>query len=114
MKRTLKAYLEDISESIALINDYVENLNQKEFERSIEKQDSVIRRFEVIGEATKNLPDSFKKKHPEVLWRKMSGMRDVLIHEYFGADKTRIWNTIKEDLPKLSEQISKILEKEDV
>jgi hypothetical protein len=71
---------------------------------------AVIRSLEVIGEATKNIPKKIRREYSEVPWRKMAGMRDTLIHEYFGIDKSTIWQTLKKDLPKILPLIEKVRE----
>lgn len=105
MKHELQVYLEDILESITKIKEYTGNLNREEFILNPQLQDAVLRRLEIIGEAAKNLPKEFKDRHPEVEWKKVSGMRDVLIHQYFGIIIERVLQTIKEDLPILEKQI---------
>ena len=72
-------------------------------------QDAVIRRLEIIGEATKNIPEEFTKKHSEVPWSGIAKMRDKLIHKYFGVDLDLTWDVLKDDLPSLKEKIKKIL-----
>ena len=82
------------------------------FLKNKEKQNAVIREIEIIGEATKNMSLNFIKKYPDISWRGMTGMRDKIIHHYFGIDLDKIWNVVKYDIPKLKVQIEKILEKE--
>lgn len=113
MKRDLAVYLEDILESIKLIEKYTNSLSYEQFENNIPIQDAVIRRFEIIGEAVKHIPSDFKKDHPEIEWKEAAGTRDVFIHEYFEVILERVWGTIKDDLPKLKKQIEKLIEKTD-
>lgn len=113
MKKTSTPYLEDILESIFRIEEYIEKINQnkKAFESNIEKQDSVLRRLELIGEATKRLEKKFRNKHAEIPWRKMAGMRDVLIHEYDQIDLDLVWEVIVTDLPILKKSVQNLLNK---
>ena len=67
-----------------------------------------MKRLEVIGEAVKNIPDDFKEEYPDIPWKKIAGMRDILIHQYFGINLKRVWKTIKEDLPQLKAKITQI------
>ena len=71
-------------------------------------QDQIIRRIQVIGEAVKNLPDDLKRSHPEVPWRDIAGMRDIVIHQYFGIDLEFVWNVLTKDIPDLKLKILKI------
>jgi len=101
--------LQHIVESIALVERYVKGKEFPEFAQDVELQDAVLRRLEIIGEAAKSLPDGFKKSHPEIAWKKAAGMRDILIHQYFGVDLEVVWETIRSDLPKLKRQLRKLL-----
>ncbi len=109
MIRDLKVYLEDILESFNIILDYVKDIDEEEFRNNQQIQDAVIRRFEIVGEAAKQVPDSFRNKYPHIPWRKMAGLRDVLIHHYFGASIGRIWKMIENDLDKTKKGISEII-----
>jgi len=109
MKKDPRIFLKHILESIEEAEGFVENTSEEEFSRDVKTQDAVARRIEIIGEAVKNLPESFKKKYPEIEWREIAGMRDKLIHHYFGIEMSVVWSTSKKDLPKLKKQISKIL-----
>jgi len=110
-KKSPKIFLQDIFESIERIEQYTKNKTKKEFLDDYEKQDAIIRRLEIIGEAVKNIPTVVKKKYPGIPWKDIAGMRDKLIHEYFGVLMERVWDTVKNDLPKFKKQISDLLEK---
>lgn len=108
MKKDPKVYLEDIKDSITKIENYTKDTTEDVFFNDSRLQDSVVRRLEIIGEAVKNLPSEFKKKHPKVPWREIAGMRDVLIHEYSGVNLSRVWKVIEEDLPELKKRLAEI------
>ncbi len=110
-KKNPKIFLKDILESIERIESYTKDKTEKEFLDNYEKQDAIMKRLEVIGEAVKNIPKEVKEKYPKIPWKQMSGMRDMLIHEYFGVIMERVWDTAKNDIPKLKKQISGLLEK---
>lgn len=94
MKRNLTLFLEDILESITLIERYTKNMSQSNLEKNREVQDAVARRIEIIGEAAKNIPSTFRNKYPQVPWKDMASIRDILIHAYFGIELERVWNVI--------------------
>ena len=105
MKKNIKIFLEHILESINLIEEYIKNKNKADFLNSKQLQDAIIRRIEIIGEASKNISDNFKKSHTEIPWKQITGMRDILIHQYFGVDLDLTWEVIETDLPKLKKQL---------
>ncbi len=111
MKRELELFVEDILESVKLIEKYIGNTSKKNFGKNQKLKDSVIRRLEIIGEAVKSIPDDFKEKYAEVPWKKIAGLRDILTHAYFGIDLNITWDIIKKDLPALKEKILDIKNK---
>jgi len=80
--------------SIEKIEEYTTDVNEEEFYKNTFVQDAVLRRLEIIGEAVKNIPDDFRAKYPDIPWRQIAGMRDVLIHAYFGVNLRRVWKVI--------------------
>ena len=112
MKRDVRLYLDDILESINLINQYLEGVTEEQFHISTEKQDSIVRRIEIIGEATKIIPIEFKEKNPNIPWQKMAGMTNVLIHEYFGINWVTVWKTATEFIPPLKKEIQSLITSE--
>jgi uncharacterized protein with HEPN domain len=101
VKKNPKVFLEHIQESILLIEEYATGLSKADFLKKRFLQDAIIRRLEIIGEAVKNLPMSFRSKHTHIPWKQIAGMRDILIHEYFEVDLALTWQVIKKELPPL-------------
>ncbi len=110
MRKDPEVFLAHILESIDLVEGYSEGKTLEEFIESPQLQDAIIRRIEIIGEAVKNLPEDFRRDYPEIAWQKIAGMRDVLIHQYFGADLALTWDVVQSDIPDLKQDISRIKE----
>ena len=110
MKRDTSLFIEDILESIKNIESFTKEITEKELSKNIEKQSAIIRQIEIIGEAAKNIPLSIRKKYPDIPWKDIVGMRDVISHGYFKVDLFIVWKVIKEDLPDLKEKIEEVKE----
>lgn len=113
MSRDYKLYLEDILEAVDKIERYLEGFSLQEFVVDDLRIDAVLRNLEIIGEAAKCLPVKIKDEHPAIEWRKIAGLRDIVIHEYFGVDLDIIWDAIQNNLPGLRQTVSKILAKDE-
>ena len=109
MKRDYKLRIQDILESIVAIESYITNKNEDDFYNNRLIQDAVIRRLEIIGEATKNIPEKVRTKYPDIPWKKMAGLRDVAIHSYVDLVVKRVWNTIVKELPKTKKLIELVI-----
>jgi uncharacterized protein with HEPN domain len=109
MKKDVRVYLNDILEAINLIELSAGKVSEKEFNHNRDIQDATIRRVEIIGEAVKQIPIEFRKKHPSIEWKKIAGTRDVLIHAYSGVKMDMIWQIVIDDLPKLKQKVEKII-----
>lgn len=109
MKKDPMIFLTHILHSINAIERYLQDVTEKQFENSEEKQDLAVRRLEIIGEATKNISMEFREQHPEIPWKRMAGMRDVVIHQYYNVDYSVIWDTVTNLLPSLKKQIENLL-----
>ncbi|MEX0646970.1 MAG: DUF86 domain-containing protein [Balneolaceae bacterium] len=109
-KRKPDVYLQDVLESIGHIQHFLDGVSEEEFYENIEKQDAVLRRLEIIGEAVKHLSDEIRENHPDVPWRQIAGMRDIIIHEYFGVTLEMIWIVATEDILDLKAKVEEIIE----
>jgi len=112
MKREYKLFIQDIKECIAQIDEFVGNMKLEDFKADEMVSSAVVRKLEVIGEATENIPSEIRQKYKELPWSDMAKMRDKIIHGYFGIDYEVVWKTIKERLPEIKPKIDSILELE--
>jgi uncharacterized protein with HEPN domain len=108
MKRDYKLYINDIRDSIKQIEEYLQGVSEGEFMKDKKLQDAIVRRIEIIGEASRNIPRSLKEKNKQVPWLKMSQYRDFIIHSYFEASLRRIWINVTIELNEIKEAMKKI------
>lgn len=102
-------YLRHILDAVSRIEEYTEDMKREDFMSSNLHQDAVIRQVEVIGEAARKVSEETRKRHTEVPWKDMAGMRDKLIHGYFGVDLDAVWDTVTEDIPRLKTMLQALL-----
>ncbi len=107
--RDERVFLDDMLEGIDQIADYMQNISAFEFDHNVEKQDAVIRRIEMIGEAVKNIAPETRQRYPDIPWREMAGMRDMVIHQYFGVTMDLVWRVATVDMPRLKPEIENII-----
>jgi uncharacterized protein with HEPN domain len=105
-------YLQDIQTAMNRIEEYLEGLDFKKFKQDYKTVDAVIRNFEILGEASKNLPAEIKEKYPKIPWQEMYYLRNKISHEYFGIDYEIIWDVAKNYLPENKKQIEEIIQQE--
>lgn len=108
MKRDINLFIQDILNNIIDIESFSKGLSKEKFENDKLRQNAVIRSLEIIGEAAKNIPDSFREENKNIPWKEIAGFRDVLSHAYFGVNMERVWNIIEKDLPYLKKRIERI------
>jgi len=109
MKREPLIFAEHILESIKDIESFIKDVSKESFMKDKLRQSAVVRQIEIIGEASKNLPENFRENYPEISWREIIGARDKIIHHYFGVDLEIVWEIITINLPTLKEQIKDVL-----
>lgn len=109
MTRDYKLFIKDIVEAIRDIEDFIGGMNYEEFFKDRKTQKAVVWQIHIVGEATKNLPESIREKYKEVPWKYMARIRDKIAHFYFGIDYEIVWKVIKEKLPEIKPAVEKIL-----
>ena len=109
MPRDYKVFLEDILEAIRKVRDYTDGLSLQAFLADAKTFDAVIRNLEIIGEAVKRIPEEIRSLRPEVEWKRIGRLRDILIHQYFGVDVQIVWDIVQRRLTSLEEAIRALL-----
>lgn len=109
MNREIGDYLQDILEAMTDAIAFTDGMKFKDFCEDTKTVYAVIRAIEVIGEATKNIPTAIRNKYPDIPWKEMAGMRDKLIHEYFGISLERLWFTVNKDIPGIKPNIINVI-----
>lgn len=112
-KRDYKLFIRDVRDCAKKIMDYTEGKTFEEFTENQMLIDAVIRNLEVIGEATKNIPDEVKQKYPRIEWRKIGDLRNIIIHGYFRIDHDILWDIIQNKIPDLATNIEAVLRAEE-
>lgn len=112
-KRGTVPALKDIIEAVERIQRYLGAIEQAEFLKNTEKQDAVIRNLEIIGEAVRSVPADLRRKYKQIDWNRIAGMRDKLVHHYFGVNWEILWDVVKAKLPALQIQVQEILRDEE-
>lgn len=108
MRRDYRVYVDDVMASISKIKFYTKGFSKRKFLDDQKTIDAVVRNLEIIGEAIKNIPEKIRHRYPEVEWKKISGLRDILAHEYFGIDTEIIWDIIRNKVPELEKEFQHI------
>jgi len=108
MKKDAQVFIKHILECIELIEEYTKGKSKADFLASKQLQDAVIRRIEIIGEAAKNLSGDIKDKYAGIPWKRIAGMRDILIHEYFGIDLELAWKVVETEISGLKRNLNEV------
>jgi uncharacterized protein with HEPN domain len=113
VKKDDSVYLRHILDAISRIEEYTHGIKYQDFMNNHLVQDGVIRQIEIVGEATKRLSKETRGRHPEIPWKDMSGMRNKLMHGYFGVDLDAVWDTVERDIPTLKKKLKEIVQQEE-
>ncbi|HDH45380.1 MAG TPA: DUF86 domain-containing protein [Thermococcus sp.] len=108
-KRSVKRYLQDILDAIEKIKKYTAKVDYEMFSKNQMMIDAVLMNIAIIGESVKKIPEDVKEKYPDIPWKDIAGMRDKVIHDYFGVDVNIVWETIKKNVPELEQKIKVML-----
>ena len=108
-KRDYTDYLQDVVDSCSDVQEFIKGMSYADFIGDKKTKSASTRAIEVIGEAVKNIPAAFRARHANIPWKQIAGMRDKLIHEYFGVDAKVLWKTAKEDIPFIKAEFEKII-----
>lgn len=109
MTKDSKVYMRHMLEAIESIESYINNISENNFYKNKMIQDAVVRNLEIIGEAAKNVVKLTRDKYPDIEWKRIAGLRDVLIHEYFGVDIEKVWRIVEGRLPDLKKKLRRIV-----
>ena len=109
MPRDYRVLLEDIAEAVQVIGEFTAGMTRDDLAADRKTRDAVIRNLEVIGEAVKKLPDEMKSGHADIEWKRIAGLRDILVHDYFGVDMDIVWDVVTTRLPGLGERVRHML-----
>ena len=107
--RNYRLYLKDIVAAMESIEEFIAGMDFEDFERDDKTASAVMRKLEIIGEAVKQVPEEIRQEYPQVPWKEMAGMRDKLIHFYFGVDYSLVWKAITERVPEVKQELQQIL-----
>ena len=110
MKRNYLIYLKDIQKNIELSEKFISDISYEDLAKDEKTQYALIRSIEIIGEASKKIPEEIRDKARDIPFKEMSGMRDKLIHFYFGVNLSLVWETVKEEIPAIKEPLNKLIE----
>lgn len=108
MPRDSSVYLDDILQAATKIRKYVAGMTREQFDADEKTLDAVVRNLEVIGEAVKHIPESLRAQQPQIPWQRIAGLRDILIHQYFGIDRSIVWDVAQNKLGELAEAVAQM------